>query len=918
MYRGTKILLLTFFTFLWAQREYELFFIQEYKATSSAGPDSLDIYLCIRQKPNPIGSSDTLASSNFPFLYNPLLIEMQNARVIHERKFSSQGNANYYEPILWSISGSRVNVTIRRKTGWSSPGDTIASLDTITAFRAPLLKCGSNYESELIWDSIPAAVLNSLLQDMKPRLDWINSPSLSLCPTMQASPTNFSHNPSVICEGREVTFSFELGSVMGALFPDSLVIFISPTSDPTGSWIIPNGISGNNPYTFSTTFPQEGPHEVSIIGVYRKCPCADTIATYSVMVQEVPPIIPIMGPETVYVGSLHTYTLPIFLSAITWYHLIPGGGQNVVNPPIFFDPSYGAPRVDTLIAVYVITPGSCPQWSAKLVNVLPCPSPGEAVALTPRGCVGYIGILELQNYSVPPDSVRWQKWEPVSQNWVDLSEQEATGVNSTLLLVPLFEAGDQVYRVKVYHKNCINFTSSDTIRVDEVFLERGFYRLTTPICVGDTSWLEAEGRGVWITPDGAGSFTDTLDPRGGYIAHPNDANRTIKICWVIRSADLDVCRDFSLDTICRNLQVNPTDAQGSFSIPPSSKTLCAGAITEPLGGQISVGLVGIWRTDGAGTFSPSAEDPQARYISAQADTGRWIHIEWLVIGLCGKRIYTDSLFVLPGITPQIIGPNRLCSNIALSLEARSNASDSLWWFRGSLQDVLNQGGFSRNNPLFITSDSTYEPGLLPAGQYRFLLYARSQSCEGIDEHEVQVLSAPQAAFDANPRITTMHNPNVTFTSQSQGASIHVWNFGDPNKPSQDSTPNPTFSYSAPGTYTVVLFVQNELGCSDFYVCTECIQVLPRRVYLPNAFSPNGDGKNDTFRILPLEEGLRFTRLEVFDRWGQPVFAADDIEHWNGKAGNGLPLEPGAYSYRAIIFIPDEGIITHTGVVHITR
>jgi gliding motility-associated-like protein len=164
----------------------------------------------------------------------------------------------------------------------------------------------------------------------------------------------------------------------------------------------------------------------------------------------------------------------------------------------------------------------------------------------------------------------------------------------------------------------------------------------------------------------------------------------------------------------------------------------------------------------------------------------------------------------------------------------------------------------------------------------------------------------------------MNSSTVTFTSQSQGAISHVWNFGDPNQPSVDSVPNPTFSYSAPGTYTVVLYVQNALGCSDFYVCTNCIQVLPRRVYLPNAFSPNGDGKNDVFRILPLTENFRFTRLEVFDRWGQPVFSGDDLLEWAGRGEGGKPLDPGTYSYRALILIPDEGLVTHTGVVHIVR
>ncbi|MCS7154164.1 MAG: gliding motility-associated C-terminal domain-containing protein, partial [Bacteroidia bacterium] len=125
-------------------------------------------------------------------------------------------------------------------------------------------------------------------------------------------------------------------------------------------------------------------------------------------------------------------------------------------------------------------------------------------------------------------------------------------------------------------------------------------------------------------------------------------------------------------------------------------------------------------------------------------------------------------------------------------------------------------------------------------------------------------------------------------------------------------------YSAPGVYSVVLYVENDLGCSDFYVCTDCIQILPRRVYLPNAFSPNGDGRNDSFRILPTEEGFYFTRLEIFDRWGQIVYAGDNISEWKGEGKDGQPLDAGAYTYRAVILIPDEGLFTYTGLVHIVR
>ncbi|MEQ1747459.1 MAG: laminin B domain-containing protein, partial [Saprospiraceae bacterium] len=77
---------------------------------------------------------------------------------------------------------------------------------------------------------------------------------------------------------------------------------------------------------------------------------------------------------------------------------------------------------------------------------------------------------------------------------------------------------------------------------------------------------------------------------------------------------------------------------------------------------------------------------------------------------------------------------------------------------------------------------------------------------------------------------------------------------------------------------------------SFVTCEEC------PYYVPNAFSPNDDGRNDIWQAFLPCAWLRF-RLEVFDRWGNLVFAAADPEHvWNGKTG-GLPAPPGVYVWH---------------------
>ena len=85
------------------------------------------------------------------------------------------------------------------------------------------------------------------------------------------------------------------------------------------------------------------------------------------------------------------------------------------------------------------------------------------------------------------------------------------------------------------------------------------------------------------------------------------------------------------------------------------------------------------------------------------------------------------------------------------------------------------------------------------------------------------------------------------------------------------------------------------------------------VYLPNAFTPNGDGLNDTFGVEV--QGLRSMQLRIFDRWGQLVFEADDPnQRWDGSVGGKLG-QNGVYAYQLDVkaangrSIQKEGTIT---------
>jgi gliding motility-associated-like protein len=99
-------------------------------------------------------------------------------------------------------------------------------------------------------------------------------------------------------------------------------------------------------------------------------------------------------------------------------------------------------------------------------------------------------------------------------------------------------------------------------------------------------------------------------------------------------------------------------------------------------------------------------------------------------------------------------------------------------------------------------------------------------------------------------------------------------------------------------------IKNDAGCtaSD----TTSVYVIPNyNIFIPSAFTPNGDGNNDLFQIYGNLKALKFVEINIFNRWGERVFKSNDINFtWDGTYIGGL-LEPGTLVYDlSLVFIDD--------------
>lgn len=160
---------------------------------------------------------------------------------------------------------------------------------------------------------------------------------------------------------------------------------------------------------------------------------------------------------------------------------------------------------------------------------------------------------------------------------------------------------------------------------------------------------------------------------------------------------------------------------------------------------------------------------------------------------------------------------------------------------------------------------------------------------------VHAQPSPVAAFTATPPVTTIKEPEILFTNSSQDAQYVLWHFGDPD----DSTSaefSPRFTYPEVDCYVVRLLVYNDLGCADSTESTICVED-PFALYAPNAFTPNGDGFNDVWGVLTSVGSPKDFELNVFDRWGQVLYTADQkTAPWDGTSG-GTEVPPGIYAWQ---------------------
>jgi len=127
-------------------------------------------------------------------------------------------------------------------------------------------------------------------------------------------------------------------------------------------------------------------------------------------------------------------------------------------------------------------------------------------------------------------------------------------------------------------------------------------------------------------------------------------------------------------------------------------------------------------------------------------------------------------------------------------------------------------------------------------------------------------------------------------------------------------PNPVVStYSHINNYTLTLTYNNGCLASD---SARIIVIGSPPVYIPNTFTPNGDGNNDLFLVYG--ESIKTVSLKIFNRWGEKVFDSENLFlGWDGNY-KGQPQMAGVYVYEAQITFLDNTQTLRTGSITLLR
>jgi gliding motility-associated-like protein len=407
-------------------------------------------------------------------------------------------------------------------------------------------------------------------------------------------------------------------------------------------------------------------------------------------------------------------------------------------------------------------------------------------------------------------------------------------ITSTLNVTP---ATTTTYTVTGSNGNCTGSTTA-TVLVNPA----PTFSVNSPsICAGETASLIANGAVSYTW--GSGAISNSLN-----------VNPLTSTHYTITGSDGN-CTSSQISTVTVNSVPSLTVNSGVICVGQTATLIATGATSYT------------WSTfETTSTITPAPVN-----TSTYSVTGSNLN--------CNSSVTTVTVTVSPSPTLTINASNSGgCTPVCVNFTDVTSASCS------SIQYNFGDG----------TTGNTNNPTHCYTSGGSFTVTATCTTSLGCTSTHtlpgaLVINSSPVADFIiAEDNIVTVGS-GVNLTNSSNNAISYAWNLCH----STSTATNVTISYADTGSCCIELVALNGMGCSD--TISKCIQIVDQAVVvIPNVFTPNGDTKNDLFKIKAI--GIKSLSCVIFDRWGLKMHEWDGVNgYWDGAAKSGLAPD-GTYFY----------------------
>lgn len=242
----------------------------------------------------------------------------------------------------------------------------------------------------------------------------------------------------------------------------------------------------------------------------------------------------------------------------------------------------------------------------------------------------------------------------------------------------------------------------------------------------------------------------------------------------------------------------------------------------------------------------------------------------------------------------IKGDTVICGNKSVTLSA-SGAVSYLW----NRKVILSTSG---NDTYLWTKGITNDTIVASSPGTYIVTGTNKRGCEKSINLNVAGYSLPGVGFSLSPDALDRKHSTLTGTIPEETGTSYLWKLGDS---SSETGAIVTHDYTISDTalyYLVRLNAISSHGCIDS--SSKYIDVIP---FIPNVFSPNGDGINDVFK-----EGFK---VEIVDRNGMQIYKGDN--GWDGRH-NGQPTDQDTYFYLVYYKDSEQKLHTRKGYVTLIR